>query len=161
MIEEYMQTRVNAILSDYDGTLSPTDSIGSKADSIPKQLEEILYDISQSIPVCIISSKDYHFLHPRTGFARILSCIMGVETIDHRIHSKISREIYEKNNNNDSLNCIRERHFLPSTQKILQTNSDVLSKLAERIELEFRSNVIVERKFTSDRITVLQLTIGI
>ena len=154
-----MQTRVNAILSDYDGTLSPTDSIGSKADSIPKQLEEILYDISQSIPVCIISSKDYHFLHPRTGFARILSCIMGVETIDHRIHSKASREIYEKNNNNNSPICIRERHFLSNSQNILQTNSDLLSKLAERIELEFRTNVIIERKFTSDRQLLAGITI--
>lgn len=143
-----MQTRINAILSDYDGTLSPTDMLRSKTYSIPEQLEGVLWEISQSIPICIISSKDYHFLHPRTGFARILSCIMGVETIDHRIHK---REIHEKNNNNDSPNCIRERHILPNTQKILQTNSDLLSKLAERIELEFRPNVMVERKFTSDR----------
>lgn len=154
-----MQTRINAIFSDYDGTLSPTDTLRSKAYSMPEQLEGVLWEISQSIPICIISSKDYHFLHPRTGFARILSCIMGIEIINHRIHKEASRQIHEKNNYNHSPNCIRERHILPNTQKILQTNSDLLSKLAERIELEFRPNVIVERKFTSDRQLLAGLTI--
>jgi hypothetical protein len=35
----------------------------------------------------------------------------------------------------------------------------LLSKLAERIELEFRTNVIVERKFTSDRQLLAGITI--
>jgi len=154
-----MQTRISTIFSDYDGTLSPTDTLRSKTYSIPEQLEGVLWEISQTIPICIISSKDYHFLHPRTGFARILSCIMGIEIINHRIHEEISREIHEKNNYNDSPNCIRRRHILPNSQKILHTNSDLLSKLAERIELEFRTNVIVERKFTSDRQLLAGITI--
>ncbi|MPZ06267.1 MAG: hypothetical protein GEU26_07595 [Nitrososphaeraceae archaeon] len=161
-----MQTRINAILSDYDGTLSPTDTVRSKTDSIPEHLERDLWEISQSIPICIISSKDYHFLHPRTGFARILSCIMGIETINHIVHDKVSGggggggEIHEKNNNhNDSPNCIREQYILPNSHKILETNSGLLSKLAESIELEFRTNVIVERKFTSDRQFLAGITI--
>ena len=88
-----MQTRISAIFSDYDGTLSPTDTLRSKTYSIPEQLEVVLWEISQSIPVGIISSKDYHFLHPWTGFARILSCILGVEKISHRIHKEASRKI--------------------------------------------------------------------
>jgi trehalose-6-phosphatase len=103
-----MHTKINAILSDYDGTLSPTDTLRSKTDSIPEQLEGVLWEMSQSIPVCIISSKDYHFLHPRTGFARILSCIMGIETISHRVHHEAPGEIHAKDNHNDSPNCIRE-----------------------------------------------------
>ena len=62
-----MQTRINAVLSDYDGTLSPINTFRSNVESIPEQLEGVLWEISQSIPVGIISSKDYHFLHPRTG----------------------------------------------------------------------------------------------
>ena len=88
-----MQTRINAVLSDYDGTLSPINTFRSNVESIPEQLEGVLWEISQSIPVGIISSKDYHFLYPRTGFARILSCILGVETISHRIHKEASRKI--------------------------------------------------------------------
>ena len=79
-----MQTKIAAILSDYDGTLCPTDSVKSEAGTIPEELEQILWDISRQIPVCIISSKDYHFLHSKTKFARILSCVMGVETISLR-----------------------------------------------------------------------------
>src|SRR5512145_795197 len=118
-----MQTRISAIFSDYDGTLSPTDTLRSKTYSIPEQLEGVLWEISQTIPSCIISSKDYHFLHRRTGFARILSCIMGIEMINRRIHKEVSRESHEKNKYNDSPNCIRRRHILPNSQKILQTNS--------------------------------------
>ena len=75
-----MQNRITAILSDYDGTLCPTNSIRNQDGTIPKELRQVLSDISKIIPVCIISSKDYHFLYPRTKFARILSCIMGIET---------------------------------------------------------------------------------
>jgi hydroxymethylpyrimidine pyrophosphatase-like HAD family hydrolase len=154
-----MQTRINAILSDYDGTLSPTNTLRSNAESIPEQLEGVLWEISQSIPIGIISSKDYHFLHPRTGFARILSCIVGIETISHKIHKDASREIEEGNNYSDSPGCFRERYILPNSQKILQTNSVLLSKLAESIELEFKANVIVERKFTTDRQFLAGITI--
>lgn len=154
-----MLTRINAVLSDYDGTLAPTNTLRSIAHSIPEPLEGVLWKISQSIPVCVISSKDYHFLHPRTGFARILSCILGVETISHRIHKEASREIEEGTNYNDNPSCVRERYILPNSQKILQTNSVLLSKLAESIELEFKANVIVERKFTTDRQFLAGITI--
>jgi hydroxymethylpyrimidine pyrophosphatase-like HAD family hydrolase len=154
-----MQTRISAVLSDYDGTLAPTNTLRSIADSIPEPLEGVLWKISQSIPVCIISSKDYHFLHPRTGFARILSCILGVETISHRIHKEASRDIEEGISYSDSPSCVRERYILPNSQKILQTNSVLLSKLAKSIELEFKANVKVERKFTTDRQFLAGITI--
>lgn len=130
------KTRINAVLSDYDGTLSPTNTLRSNAESIPEQLEGVLWEISQSIPIGIISSKDYHFLHPRTGFARILSCILCVETISHRIHKETSREVEEGTNYSDIPSCVRERYILPNSQKLLQTNSVLLSKLAESIELD-------------------------
>jgi hypothetical protein len=126
-----MQTRIKTILSDYDGTLSTTDTFKNKTDSIPKQLEEVLCIISQSIPLCIISSKDYHFLHPRTGFAGILSCIMGIETVSHTMRKETSREIPDQNEYSDVPGCIRERYLLPNSQKLLQTNSNLLFKLAQ------------------------------
>jgi hypothetical protein len=154
-----MQPRINAILSDYDGTLSPTDTLRSNTDSVREQLEGVLWEVSQRIPVCIISSKDYHFIHRRAKFARILSCIMGIETIALRIHKNASKEIEGGCDNSDNLGCIKERYLLPNSQKILQANSSSLSKLAENIELEFKANVIVERKFTIDRQLLAGITI--
>ena len=154
-----MRTRINAILSDYDGTLAPTDTIRSNTDLIPEQLAGALWEVSQRIPVCIISSKDYHFIHRRAKFARVLSCIMGIETIALRIYKNGSNEIEEGSDNSDNLGCIKKRYLLPNSQKILQANSSSLSKLAENIELEFKANVIVERKFTIDRQFLAGITI--
>ena len=67
-MKRLMQGSINAILSDYDGTLSPIKTIRSDMESIPKQLEGILWKIAQTIPVCIISSKDYHFMHNKALF---------------------------------------------------------------------------------------------
>ena len=152
-----MQTRIDAILSDYDGTLSPTDTLRGNIKSIPKQLEGILWGIAQTIPVCIVSSKDYHFIYNKAKFAWVLSCIMGMETIVLRIAKYASIEI-EKRSNND-LNCIKQRYLLPNIEKILKSNSVTLSKLAENIDSEFKDNVIVERKYTSDRKYLAGITI--
>ena len=58
--------RVMAILSDFDGTLCPTSSITSYGEEshslIPSELEDMLCSISENIPICIISSKDFYFL---------------------------------------------------------------------------------------------------
>src|SRR6478672_1565485 len=77
--------RISAILTDYDGTLCPTASINlqvSESSQIPTELEETLSLMSSSIPVCIISSKDFYFLYKRTKkFSKIISCISGMETL--------------------------------------------------------------------------------
>ena len=71
--------KIDAILSDYDGTLCPTTSL-TQNNSLPEDLHNILVDISKSIPVCIVSSKDFSFLEPCSNFAVIISSIMGIET---------------------------------------------------------------------------------
>ena len=151
--------RIGAILSDYDGTLCPSASVNTKAGTIPEKLEEVLWSISRQIPVCIISSKDYHFLHPRTKFARVLSCIMGIETISFRLDKELTDKIQgakiggSSNNSNGIYSNIsygiEKCHLLPKSRKALQINSNLLSRLAEDIELEYRHKVTVERKFTS------------
>jgi hypothetical protein len=54
--------QVNAILSDYDGTLCSTTavrgSISNGIGKIPQGSEQILFHLSDRIPVCIIS-KDF------------------------------------------------------------------------------------------------------
>jgi trehalose-6-phosphatase len=81
--------KIDAILSDYDGTLCPTSSISqdnSNSSIIPERLETIIWNISEKIDICIVSSKDFGFLHRRTKFAKILSCIMGIETLVLKRH---------------------------------------------------------------------------
>jgi trehalose-6-phosphatase len=77
--------QVNAILSDYDGTLCPTTAVKGNTSNgigkIPQGLEKILFRLSDRIPVCVISSKDFTYLHNRVRFAKVLSCILGIEPL--------------------------------------------------------------------------------
>jgi len=143
--------RIAAILSDYDGTLCPTASLRSQNNAIPQELEDILWTISEKIPICIVSSKDFNFLHSRTRFAVIISCILGIETLvlvryeQGTITTDKKCIIKEPDTNN--LSCIKSSHLLLDTE-VLHNNSKVLATLAEAIELKFKQ-VIVERKFTT------------
>ena len=49
---------------------------------IPPDLEKVLWDISAKIPVCILSTKDFVFLRKKVQFAKIVSCIMGLEIFE-------------------------------------------------------------------------------
>jgi HAD superfamily hydrolase (TIGR01484 family) len=151
--------QINAILSDYDGTLCPTASINNQegADIIPETLDDILWSISEKIPICIISSKDFRFLHPRTKFANILSCILGTETLITRKHTKqitssgtfvtsvVPIKAAESKECTD-FNCLIDGHVLADNVH-LRTNSSVLAQLAEEIVADFK-NVTIEKKFS-------------
>ena len=63
--------KISALISDYDGTLCPTASF-SFSNSLPEDFHNILLDISKFIPVCIVSSKDFHFLDSCVNFAVIM-----------------------------------------------------------------------------------------
>jgi hypothetical protein len=139
-------------LSDYDGTLCPTNSVRNQDGTIPEELRQVLWDISKRIPVCIISSKDYHFLHPRMKFAKILSCIMGIETVTLRTHKKEGENIQSCKRievGNPSY-CIEESHLMLNDDQTLRANSSLLASLAENISVSYE-DVIIERKFTSDK----------
>jgi hypothetical protein len=107
--------QISAILTDYDGTLCPTASIRNKENIIPEELENTLWDISEKIPICVVSSKDFDFLHNKTRFASIVSCILGIETVELRRHKRTvlsplnSREDISSNKsqNVESLSVLR------------------------------------------------------
>jgi len=143
--------RIAAILSDYDGTLCPTGSLRSQNNAIPQELEDILWTISEKIPICIVSSKDFNFLHSRTRFAVIISCILGIETLVLVRHEQgtitTDKKCIIKEPDTNNLSCIKSSHLLLDTE-VLHNNSKVLATLAEAIELKFKQ-VIVERKFTT------------
>jgi HAD superfamily hydrolase (TIGR01484 family) len=146
--------RISAILSDYDGTLCPTISIRSDENIIPEELENILWNISEQIPACIISSKDFGFLHNKTRFASVVSCILGIETLVLKRHKRtMLLQRHSKEYVSDWVaNChdfmyVENSH--PSVNDItLQHNSKLLSQIAEEIASSFM-DISIELKFTS------------
>jgi hydroxymethylpyrimidine pyrophosphatase-like HAD family hydrolase len=139
---------IRAIFSDYDGTLCSAraardTSLGNNR--IPPEIRAALQQISQQIPICIISSKDFFFLKETRGFAQVVSCLMGIETLtfaDNAAEHPIHRKLLGENESN------------------LSAQSDALGKIAKKIESEpeFRS-IIVERKYTSDRRILAGITV--
>jgi hydroxymethylpyrimidine pyrophosphatase-like HAD family hydrolase len=148
------RTRVNALLSDYDGTLCPTASV--RADSnvgggtIPQELEQLLFCISKRIPICIISSKDFVFLHKRTRFADILSYVLGIESVIHNPHPSGNNE-----NNND---CLRHQHLIASSHSLMD-NSKLLHNVIKILQNQNYQDIMIEEKYTSDREILIGLTI--
>jgi HAD superfamily hydrolase (TIGR01484 family) len=135
-----VKQRVYAILTDYDGTLVPTANVKNpEANTVARELEEILKAVSSEIPVCVISTKDFEFLKKKTTFARVLSCMMGIETLVLKNHHKMSRTI--------------EKRLLNADLQVLQLKSEPLEAIAEEVtsDKEF-SGMLVERKYTSDGI---------
>lgn len=134
-----MKQRVHAILTDYDGTLVRTANAKNLAtNTVPSELEGILEKICFEIPVCVISTKDYEFLRNKTTFARVLSCMMGIETLIFRYHGS-PRTI--------------EKRLLCAGLQVLQLKSRPLEAIAEEVSScgEF-SDMLIERKHTSDGI---------
>jgi HAD superfamily hydrolase (TIGR01484 family) len=162
-----LNMQIDAILSDYDGTLCPTGSIRCQDKSvIPKNLEDILWEISDRIPVCIVSSKDFRFLHTRTKFAKIISCTLGIETIILKNHKKgikmagssrtSSSDTFECD---DNLDCIESSHLLLNNNKLLEVNSRILTSIANDISQIFSQTITVERKFTTGQRILAGITI--
>jgi HAD superfamily hydrolase (TIGR01484 family) len=146
--------QIDAILSDYDGTLCPTTSVRndtSLVDPIPQELEQILFHISKRIPVCIISSKDFIFLHKKTRFANILSCVLGIETIIHNPH-------YNNNNEIDNFDCIRYQRLIASSHYLMD-NSKLLHNIVEILQNHNYKDIMMKEKYTSNKELLIGLTI--
>jgi HAD superfamily hydrolase (TIGR01484 family) len=145
---------IDAILSDYDGTLCSTTSVKGGidiVDRIPQELEQILFGISKHIPICIISSKDFVFLLKRTRFANILSCVLGIETIIHNSH-------YSSNNNEIDNSCIRSQDLIANSHSLMD-NSKLLYNVVKILQTHNYENIIIEEKYTSNREILIGLTI--
>jgi HAD superfamily hydrolase (TIGR01484 family) len=134
-----LKQKVHAILTDYDGTLVPTaDAKNPETNTIPGKLEEILEKVCSEIPVCVISTKDFEFLSNKTIFAKVLSCMMGIETLVLR---------------NDGSPRSIEKRALYADLQVLQLKSKPLEAIAEEVNsCEEFSSILIERKHTSDGI---------
>jgi trehalose-6-phosphatase len=154
LLDKYKKNKkgkpIRAIFSDYDGTLCSASAARDTSlgqNRIPLEIREVLQQIAEQIPVCIISSKDYFFLKETRAFAKVVSCLMGIETLSFAINAA-------------------EQQSPPIHRKILveesdlSAQSDALEEIAKSIESEpgFTS-IIVERKYTSDRIILAGITV--
>jgi HAD superfamily hydrolase (TIGR01484 family) len=114
---------------------------------IPMELNETLSEISKDIPVCIVSSKDYDFLYDKIRFARIVSCILGIETIAQRHDG--NDDVTAKNGSNS--------HLITDIRSIID-NSKLLDSLGMEISQTFK-DVTVEHKYTSRERILAGITI--
>ena len=145
--------QIDAILSDYDGTLCSTTSVRngvSSVGTIPKELEHILFHISERIPVCIISSKDFKFLHSRTRFAKIISCVLGLETVNHSPHHNDA--------DHHQIGCVGHQHLIANSHSIMD-NSKLLHKILETLQNQNYRDIMIEEKYTSNKEMLIGLTI--
>ena len=138
--------RISALMSDFDGTLCPTSSLKSNLFQksiarIPQELEVSLLEISQLIPVLIVSSKDFDSLHMATKrFASTISCVLGIEIINHVKHE-----------DETVIDCIAEQHF-NTYMHTLTENSKILSSILEQEGIQHyiqERDICIDRKFTS------------
>jgi hypothetical protein len=134
-------------------TLCPTTSVRDEnsygVGTIPQGLEQILFRISEHIPTCIISSKDFTFLHRRARFARILSCVLGTETVVHKPHYVDETQNY---------GCIRCQHLITSSHSLM-ANSKLLNNVVKVLQNQNYRDIMIERKYTSSKESLIGLTI--
>jgi HAD superfamily hydrolase (TIGR01484 family) len=71
---------ISAIFSDYDGTLAPED-VAIETSSMSKEIEGPIVRLSSSVPVAIVTAKDFGFIRPRAPFARAWACVSGLEIV--------------------------------------------------------------------------------
>jgi len=90
-------------------------------------------------------------------FARLLSCIMGRETLTLKLHKERGSMMcgnIQSNKGKDGCGhisyCIEDSHLMLNDDQTLRANSSLLASLAENISVSYR-DVIIERKFTSDK----------
>lgn len=140
--------QISAILSDYDGTLCSTNNVNDlNSNRIPTGLNETLSEISKDIPVCIVSTKDYGFLHDKVRFARIVSCIMGIETIKQW---QVGNDDVTAKNDNDT-------HLVTDIKSLID-NSKLLDSLGMEISQTLKG-VIVKHKYTTKERILAGITI--
>ena len=164
--------RIKAIISDFDGTLCPTSSINPYDNElnnlIPLELEENLCNISNNIPICIVSSKDFYFLYEKVKkFSNIISCILGMETIFFEDKDKIgNNDINIKTSLRDNKkidkcqvstidnkNLITSKHLLVDYD-VLLNNSVILNKIVNFFEIKYPL-ITIEKKFLTGKESII------
>jgi hypothetical protein len=70
--------KVGALLVDYDGTIAPL-GVPREESRIIGGVEIQLRRIAEQIPLCLVTAKDFDFIHPRSRFASAWACVSGLD----------------------------------------------------------------------------------
>ncbi len=70
--------QIKGLFLDFDGTISPINTDRSQA-QVPAEVAATLCQISEKIPIGIITTKPLDYIRPRTPFARAWAAIGGLE----------------------------------------------------------------------------------
>lgn len=141
-----------AILSDFDGTLCPTSGIKynyNRSDFIPSSIEDILCEISLTVPIGIITSKDFDFIYPKIKqFAKILSCILGLEmfVLDDRQQINHNKNILNENKKVSTEDITIKDKVSLFSHEMLSINSRMLNEITAYLEKNYHT-MHVEKKF--------------
>ena len=152
--------RVAAILSDFDGTLCPTSDIKynyNSSDFIPRSIEDILCKISLTVPIGIITSKDFDFIYPKTRkFAKILSCILGLEmfVLDDRQQISLNKNIPTENKKVPTEDIAIKDRISLFDHEVLSINSHMLNEITVHLEKNYHT-MNIEKKFLKDEENIL------
>lgn len=148
--------KIAAILSDYDGTLCPTTSL---INALPADLYNILLEISKVIPVCIVSSKDFHYLDSCVSFAVIISSIMGIETFlfqnnkkDFNYNFVNYEEISDQRELNNKMTSYNLPRYRIKYKETLIQNSHMIDDLASVISKNFHDIKILKKYTHKERL---------
>jgi HAD superfamily hydrolase (TIGR01484 family) len=117
--------KIEAIFSDYDGTLCPLELRREEAFISPR-LRRLLTKASKRIPIGIITTKDLSFIRERVPFAQGIAATSGLEI---QVGDRI---------------IIDDRAQKPN-EKIEKVYREALAKI-----LQIRDNISVERKENED-----------
>ena len=149
-----------AILSDFDGTLCPTSGIKynyNSSDFIPRSIEDILCEISLTVPIGIITSKDFDFIYPKTRkFAKILSCILGLEmfVLDDKQQISLNKNILTENKKVSTEDIAIKDRISLFDPEMLSINSRMLNEITVYLEKNYHA-MNVEKKFLKGEENIL------
>lgn len=96
--------KIQALFSDYDGTLCPLEVRREEA-RMPPRLRRFLSKLSKKVPFAILSTKDLSFIRARVPFAHGIAAVSGLEMqigerrlVDERIpdNLKAIEDAYEE-----------------------------------------------------------------
>lgn len=117
--------KVQALFSDYDGTLCPLE-LRREDTFITPRLRRLLTKTSKSIPLGIVSTKDLDFIRERVPFAQGISATCGLE-VQVGDRTIVDDRIKEPNKN------------------MTAAYQDLVGKI-----LQIKDNIVVERKELED-----------
>ncbi len=117
--------KLEAIFSDYDGTLCPLELRREEAFIAPR-LQQLLTKASKRIQIGIITTKDFDFIKDRVPFAQGIAATCGLEIV-------VGNTI------------IMDDRIEESNGKLEKAYQEILGKV-----LQIRDNIMIERKETDD-----------